>query len=284
MKTKGGKMQRRFVVLLLCVGVLLVLGGGLAGDRVDNGGLRLESPSFVALATEAQAQEKGVNFLQQEAGISAYVKVEQPIDISKARGAFKTTETASDEYVIGEIALPDLPDEAHPHVYVNKEGWIVAYYSNNEPASKIMQWIGYGGGPISRTTLEDAIRKVYDAIQLPYPQMVNYYNFKYPSASRMMLAAKINNLDDVTVAFYVTIPQGADLYEASWSLYNSGRDSGRLAIDEEWITPDVNGFQYGDFTSRMKVQYRHTIKILNNQYYTRGSTSVALVLIYSTRQ
>ncbi len=275
-------MQKRSVVLLLGVVVLLAFSGELTWDRADKGGLPLQPPSFAVLT--AQAQEKGVNFLQQEAGIAAYVKVGQAIDITKAKGAFKTTETASDEYVIGEIALPDLPDEAHPHVYVDKEGWIVAYYSNNEPASKIMQWIGYGGGPISRTTLEDAIRKVYDAIQLPYPQVVKYYNFKYPSASRMMLAAKINNLDDATVAFYVTLPRGVDLYEASWSLYNSGRDFGRLAIDEEWITPNVNGFLYGDFSSRIKVQYRHAIKIFNSQNYTRGFTSVALVFIYSTRQ
>jgi hypothetical protein len=277
-------MQKRSIVLLLGIVVLLALSGEFTRDRADHGGLQLEPPSFVALVAEAQAQEKGVNFLQQEAGISAYVKVEQAIDITKAKGAFKTTETASDEYVIGEIALPGLPDEAHPHVYVNKDGWIVAYYSNNEPASKIMQWIGYGGGPINRTTLEDAIRKVYDAIQLPYPQAVKYYDFKYPSASRIMLAAKINNLDDATVAFYVTIPQGVDLYEASWSVYNSGRDFGRLAIDDEWITANVNGFQYGDFTSRIKVQYRHAIKIYNDQTYTRGSSSVALALIYSAKR
>jgi hypothetical protein len=244
----------------------------------------LERPSFLALASTAQAQEKGVNFLQQEAGISAYVKVDQKIDLARVRGVFKTEEEPlNDQYLIGEVALADLPPETHPHVYVNKDGWIVAYYSNNAPASKIMQWIGYGGGVISKTTLEDAIRKVYDALPLPYPQDVKYYHFKYPNATRIMVITKLNNKGrSRTESFYLTIPPAVRLLEASWALRHSGYNSGRLGINDKWITNwlEGDGFLY-DFTNLITTQAKEPSRhIINLENYGSGSTSVAIVLIY----
>lgn len=265
---------------MLVVASLLALSGGLAQNGTNHNGLLLKPPPFMAVA---QAQEKGVNFLQQEAGISAYVKGDQQIDLARVKGVFKTEEEPfNNQYLIGEVALPDLPPEAHPHVYVNKDGWIVAYYSNNAPASKIMQWIGYGGGVISKTTLEDAIRKVYDALPLPYPKDIKYYHFKYPNATRIMLVTKTNK-EDRTVSFYLTIPPTVRLLEASWALRHSGPASGRLGINDKWITDwlERDGFLY-DFTNLITTQAkepsRHTINL--SSFYGTGSTSVAIVLIY----
>jgi hypothetical protein len=274
-------MQKRFVSFLLAIAALLALSGELTRDRTGDSGLQLERPSFLALASTAQAQEKGVNFLQQEAGISAYVKVDQKIDLARVRGVFKTEEEPlNDQYLIGEVALADLPPEAHPHVYVNKDGWIVAYYSNNAPSSKIMQWIGYGGGVISKTTLEDAIRKVYDALPLPYPQDVKYYHFKYPNATRIMVITKINSKRDVTESFYLTIPPTVRLLEASWALNHSGGSHGSLGIGDKWITGDVgNGFLY-DFTNLITTQAKESSRHIIKLYNYGGSTSVAIVLIY----
>lgn len=269
-------MKKKSVVVLLCIVVWLLLGGGPAWESIDRGELKLVSPSFVALAAESQAQEKGVDFLQQEAGISAYVKVNQAIDLAKVRGAFKTAETVSDEYLIGEVSLPELPEDAHPHVYVNTAGWIVAYYSKDEPASKIMQWTGYGGGPIVRTTLEDAIRRVYDVLQLPYPGDAKYYSFKYPSASRIMLVTEI--LEGDRDFFYLKIPQGLRLFEASWSHYALFQGESVLWIDDSRITSrgyyEV-GLTYGDLTSRLKMDFRHLVGIQGQ----RGE-GMALVLVY----
>jgi len=277
-RTKEGKMQKRLVALLV-VGVWLFLSGGSAWERTDDGSIRLESPALVALAAEAQAREEGVNFLQQEAGISAYVNVGQEIDLARVRGAFKTVETVSDNYIIGEIALPDLPEEAHPHVYVNKDGWIVAYYSKEEPVSKVMQWIGYGGGAITTTTLEDAVRKIHDVLPLPY-KSVKYYDFEYPAANRIMIITETNNEPQVTDPFYLTVPPGARLYEASWSLIHLGGSCGSDSrLDGVRIGYlDGNGILYEELTSRIKVGTRHELTAWNecrNQF-----TGVAMVLIY----
>jgi hypothetical protein len=277
-------------IKLLVLGSLLIAVltiGLLKWDMTDNNngsGVQLERPSFVAVAAKAEEQE-GVNFLQQEAGIAAYVKVNQAIDLEQVRGAFKTVETVSDEYIIGEVALPDLPEKVHPHVYVNKEGWIVAYYSKGEPASKIMQWRGYKGGSITTTTLKDAIRQIWDAFRapFPFPQGLKYYDFEYPSANRIMLITETIGIEG-TDSFYLKIPIGARLYEASWGLYlRSGPDGdvGSLMLDDVLISRVRGaGFQYGDLTNQLKRGFRHTVKANQGCDWRCGFTGVAIVLIY----
>ena len=190
-------------------------------------------------------------------------------------------ETVSDDYIIGEVALPELPEKAHPHVYVNKDGWIVAYYSKDEPASKIMQWIGYSGGKITTTTLEDAIRKLYDALRLPYPEEISYYDFEYPRANRIMLITETIDVKG-TDPFYLRIPSGTRLYEASWTLYQTGDDKGSIGLDDAWLG-SINwgpGILYGDLTNLLKRDFRHTVKVYHDCHGSCQFTGVAIVLIY----
>jgi len=263
-------MQKRSVVLLLGVGVLLVLSGGPVWERTDDGGLRLESPALVAQAAQDQAPEKGVNFLKQEAGISAYVNVGQEIDLTQVKIAFKTIETVSDQYIIGEVALPDLPEEAHPHVYVNKDGWIVAYYTKDEPVSKIMYWAVYKGGPIATTTLQQAIRQVFSPVRI---EEIKYYNFKYPNANRIMMITEV--LEGSADSFYLTLPKGLRLFEASWSLYSRYGGSAELRIDDARISKfSGQGVLWGDLTNRLRVDFRHAITV------RWDDESAVIVLIY----
>ena len=281
------EMRLGFLFLVLAALLLAVLSTGLLrwgaiDNRLDSG-LALEQPSLVAsaaAATGGQEQEQGgVNFLEQEAGISAYVKLDQPIDLEQVREAFKTIETVSDEYIIGEVALPDLPEKAHPHVYVNKDGWIVAYYSKDEPASKITQWIGYDGGTITTTTLEDAIRKIWDAFKAPFPfpqLVIKYYDFEYPNANRIMLITETTDKWWGGVdKFYLKIPAGCHLFEASWTLHHRGGWHGELWLDDTLIKRiDERGIKYGNLG--LKEEFRHTIKVYNH----KGFTGAAIVLIY----
>jgi hypothetical protein len=261
-------MQKR-LVLLLAIAALLTLSGELTRDRTGDSGLQLERPSFLALASTAQAQEKGVNFLQQEAGISAYVKVGQTIDLAQVKGVFKTVETIGDQYIIGEVALPDLPEEAHPHVYVNKDGWIVAYYSKHEPASKITHWERATAG----TTLEQAIRRVFSPVRV---EEIKYYNFKYPQAQHIMLITEVLEADGRDT-FYLKIPQGLQIFEASWLHYSSRQGyASQLWIDDVQINSfSDKGARYGDLTGRLRIDFRHTIVV--TAYKGDG---VTIVLIY----
>jgi len=277
-------MRFGFLIALIALLVVLALGsGGSIGDKLhSDGGLVLEQPSLAALAATTEREGKGVNFLEQEAGIAAYVKVDQEINLEQVRDAFKMIETVSDDYIIGEVALPELPEKAHPHVYVNKDGWIVAYYSKDEPASKIMQWIGYDGGPMTRTTLEDVIRKIYDILRLSYKD-VTYYHFQYPGANRIMLVTEfVKSSGESTDSFYLTIPRRCQLYEASWAHHFGGpRDAytwSYFAIDGTRISYlGKEGTSYGDLTNQLEINFRHTIKVTNSGY---KGTIVTLILIY----
>jgi hypothetical protein len=254
-------MKRTAIVLSLCVGILLVLGGGAFWESADRGGLLLESPALVAQAATAQAQEKGVNFLQQEAGISAYVNVGQEINLSQVRGAFKSVETVRDEYIIGEVALPDLPEFAHPHVYINKDGWIVAYYTKDEPASKMIYW----GRPLGTTTISQAIRQLFSSVK---DEDVKYYHFRHPQANKMMLIAE-GGQD----SFFLTIPKGLRTNEVSWALVDQRNNGAELQLDNNRIAY-IYTIGYGDLTSHLKADFRHTITVTWDNDY------LVLVLIY----
>jgi len=117
---------------------LLLVSLSLAPATIsEHDSLLLQAPSF---AISAYGQEDdGVDFLASEAGIAAYVDFGQEINIDEIRSAFKSEESVSDSYIIGEVALEGFPEEVHPHLYVNSDGWIVAYYSKHEPSSKIVQ-------------------------------------------------------------------------------------------------------------------------------------------------
>lgn len=288
-----------FMLLICIVGII----GGITLYNLSNKPkeernsiFSLETPPFIeiASASEFYGQREGTSFLQEEAGISAYVNVGRNIDIEKAEAAFKSVETANDTYIIGEINITGIPEYAHPHAYVHEDGWIVAYYSKNAPVSKIMQWNGYGGGTINTTTLEEAIRKICLAIEIPFSTIksnIKYYDFEYPNANRMMLIVEMvsghGNLSD---SFTLTIPEECLLYEGSWSHYYSGSSYyaaySQVGIDGSVINQiGINGgYVYGVFTpQQMEAGVLHTLFVSQYDYASQpGVSGLAVTLIYRT--
>lgn len=281
-------MEKWLLVGMIAVGLLLgiTLSSSLPGSQTKS--VDLESPVLLGVEAKAQEQDNGVNFLQKEAGIAAYAKGEEALDLSQVESAFKSVETASDSYIIGEVALPDLPEKVHPHVYVNQDGWVVAYYSKAEPASKVMQWVGYEGGKVQTTTLEDAIQAIFDSLQRPYPEPggIGYYNFQYPNANRILLVTERIGSDGYDAekkdTFHLTVPNNARLYEASWALRQYGNERGHFYIDDtmlgniEW----QNGIAYGDLTSNIKKDFRHQLTTKQNCDDNCSSSTSVITLIY----
>ena len=151
-------MQNKFGLKILAILIALVIVASSVamysatdmGKGIDGGGgnsvISLEVPSFFLIASAgsgggggAGAAQEGTAFLEDEAGVSAYVNTSQSIDLSKAESCYRTIEYKCDDYIIGSVELPDLPEDEDVHVYVSADGWIVAYYLKDEPASKIMQ-------------------------------------------------------------------------------------------------------------------------------------------------
>ena len=107
---------------------------------------------FVLFLVGVQNAE-ATTFPVDEAGIAAYVKLDSVdiTDLTEALNYFYSVEEQNETYVIGTVKVENImgkyvPFYNYPHVYIGLDGWIVAYYSNTEQASRIMQWKGYENG------------------------------------------------------------------------------------------------------------------------------------------
>ena len=200
------------------------------------------------------------------------------------------------DYIIGSVELPDLPEDEDVHVYVSADGWIVAYYLKEEPASKIMQWIGYDGGEITTTKLEDAISQMCTGIEIPYQQVksdIEYYDFFYPDANRLMII--VDRVDvDGTDTFEFKIPGEYEVYNASWSHYAYDSYGSNTKIkktsDDEWTDVDSfgatadNGWfaEHGYYEIWIEPDVFYTVSIYNGESgsYHTGYAGIATVFVY----
>ena len=159
-----------------------------------------------------------VDFPADEAGISAYVKAMDSVDLNDAKGAFATIERETSDYIIGTVALSLHTEEQYPHVYVSTDGWVVAYYPNDRPSSWLFPWYSYSGGAITTTTLADAADIVVNQIG-GSSSGLKYYNFKFSNATKMMMIAE--SASGSTDSFKVTIPSAFEPYGVAWSHYSA---------------------------------------------------------------
>jgi len=204
---------------VLCVLGLLTISSILWYRILPEG--KGSSGMDIFLARPAFAQEVDTStFPGDEAGTSAYVNVGQNIDLKQARTAFIGLIDEGSDYVIGTVEIEKMPEEAYPHVYVNQNGWILAYYTRNSPSSLIMQWYVYEGGLITTTTLRDAIFNTCVTIRVDFSKIgdkLGYYHFQYPEATKMLLVADLNPERSPEDSFTYMIPLNVVLFEASWS-------------------------------------------------------------------
>lgn len=150
-------------------------------------GLDLVHPAFAANVASA------TTFLDQQAGISIYINVGISLDLSKLP-PFRTVESNNtSDYVIGSISIPNstgtLDSTEDAHCFVHKSGWIVVYYLNSEPISKIIDWSWWNGIQFTSNKLQQGLKKIADAYGASTAS-AQYYDFAYPSANKFMLIVK----------------------------------------------------------------------------------------------
>jgi len=204
----------------------------------------LVSGLAVFLINPAKAETTSTTFPVDEAGIAAYVKVDniEDFDLDALAEAYHTVEKQGESYVIGKVRVPNYVAFNYPNVYVGMDGWIVAYYLKTEEASRIMQWDGYVAGSINTTTLRDALDIISQESGLTYSTTsIKYYDFEFPEANKMTLVA-----EEGTNNFYITVP--GTLYEASYNVSLRARCGGgsrfqylRLKLDEALISESAGG-------------------------------------------
>lgn len=236
------------------------------GASEDFGNIFLIKPSFPETV------------LDEEAGISIYTDIGQPLDLSVASAEYKTIEEVTSDYVIGSLSLPNLPESDDIHCFVHKDGWIVVYYLKAEPVSKVIDWNWYSAGSLTKTKLNIGLEKMYLALGVT-PPSTNFYHFQFPHANKWMII--IEALDEVgTDSFNLQIPSEFTFYERSWSHYADGVS--RFRLDDIQISY-LSGYPvtaYDELTPAQLIPDEfHTIEL---EVYSSSPFigRVAIVLVY----
>ena len=223
------------------------------------------------------------NFLEAEAGISAYTNVQQAVDLTKAKNAFRTIEHQTEDYIVGSVPLSDYDEEEDVHAYVHKTGWIVAYYLREEPAAKILDWKNYGeDGKIYGTKLETGLSVLCSACQVA-PREVKYYDFRCPEANRLLIVADAA-YQVAEDSFTVKIPSGFFVSERSFLHYfqkSTRSATSVLSLDNTEVSKLSTGetSQYGILTPvQLSIDDFHTVTIGTGLQY--DESLCAIVLIY----
>lgn len=225
------KQSFKFIKILLSVLVAgcLTISFLFAGDNKNDSKniISLRVPVFIDEVKAAPANQIGT-FFDEEAGIAAYAQtLDTPINFSHIKPAFRTLEVETADYLIGSVPVPGYSESEDVHIYVSSNGWLLGYYPAASSASRIIDWKSYDGSSIP-VKLTMALNEVADEGQFTISD-VNYYDFRYPNATTMMMVSKQRGI------FQVILPEDFEYYEASWSLgYYSG-----LVQTVKYILDDV---------------------------------------------
>lgn len=243
------------LILLTTIGIGIALALFLLNPQPDTTSAQ---PGAITLGPRpVSAAANGLN----DVGISAYIKANETINLDDLNGTFRTIEDKTDTYIVGSVAVPDYSESFDTHVYVSVDGWLLAYYSDDTDASKIVDWKAYlnAGGVSITTLLEKVLRKVTSDAAVAF-ETPTYYDFRYPGATHMMFIADFTggNQND---EFRVELPSEYTYYETSWGIYvTSSCCAAHWMINGSNIMnsgTNLGGIVFGDVT--MSTDTEHTI-------------------------
>lgn len=250
-----------------------------------NQAIALQPPPFLSIA-RAEANQPA-NFADDEAGIAGYIKVNQTIDLNKVDDLCRNITAQTSDYLICSIDVPDYDDNHAPTVYMHKDGWVMAYYRNNEPVSKLIDFRHYTGDAKLPTKFEQVINLVVAKIGAP-SATPTYYHFAYPNAKKMILIAdkaEPGRTDD----FQVNLPSGFSYFEESWSFARD--DKGFYKVEYELDGQQIakiegnNGgiWEYldGQFTRNQMNDGDHVVSVIAGQFTFNNAGYGGLGLVYS---
>ncbi len=223
------------------------------------------------------------SFLHQEAGMSAYAQLDGTVDLTKAENALKTVEEATSEYVIGSVGLEGYDESHDVHIYVDSDGWIIAYYLADEKPAKIINWISFSeSGSFMDMKVRVALSYVAEQMLL-FPSDIKYYDFRYPDATKMMVIADEEEEGNATETFRIKIPSDIPIYSRTSSFGTVGTNWGNVKLDGVELH-NGKGFFEGSITiSQLSPDEYHEVSIFNGESWTSGMVGTAyaaIMLIY----
>ena len=193
--------------LLLIFGLLILTGVGFAAGRQLGAGapaaVALEPPALLdddAFKSDAVGQK-----IQDEAGIAAYYKAPNTLNLELIRPLFNSIELETADYILGSISVPNYEEHFDAHVYVRRDGWIMAYSLSAAPSSKMIDTTAEN---LDNSKLKTVMNNVAVTGGAPFGA-VTYYNFNYPNATHMLLVGEVGD------SFEITMPSNYSYYELS---------------------------------------------------------------------
>lgn len=235
------------------------------------------------------AATDGTTFPVDDAGISAYVKISDSIDLHTVLDYLMPRisyiiETNPTYFIVN---LTN-DDNEITHLYVGADGWVIPYYLGTDEVSKVVRWnitssqVPTPENVSSMTTLEEVIFKTCAAIGVDYETIksdIKYYDFEHPDANRMMVAVDMLS-GPGSNSFYLAIPAEVSVKESAYSHYK---------FDYYWASQIyVNGtyISYIDCCKcalynnyNLTLNQKNTIKLNTNSAITCG---VGWVVVYQT--
>lgn len=272
---------------LLVAGFLLAIGivsGAAQSKQAPNGAIALQVPPFINVA---HADDSAINnFADDEAGIAAYFDADMTINLNDVDQLYRTIEEQTATYILGSLPLTDYDEDHDVHLYISTDGWVMAYYRDTEPTSKIFDWRHYDGSANLPNKLAlglDIVAAQIGAIADP-----SYYHFRYPNATDMMLIADWRDTAG-TDTFDVGIPSDFSYYERSWALSNNtgtttAGETCRYLLDGSVIATVRAGWQFAEGTfsaAQLAPDTLHTVTLEFTYPHGGVRTSFAgLALVY----
>jgi hypothetical protein len=215
-----------------------------------------------------------ITFPVDEAGISAYVKVSDSIDL---HGAMENLLPHIAEVLEVNptyfIVTVTNDDNQNTHLYVGADGWVISYYLGTEEVSRAVRWnLASDEDPTpeevtSMTTLEEVISKTCDAAGVDYETIksgIKFYDFEHPNADRMMFVVDMQSREGSN-SFYIAIPPEVTLKESSCSHYiNATSGATYINLDGNRVSSHSGSGKLALYVNYgISHVYRHTIKISN---------------------
>lgn len=211
------------VWFFVAVAALILLGFVVGTSRAQQ--VALQKPSL-----------QGGSFLEDEAGIAAYMKAPLDIDLQRAKQAFRTIEQDTVDYIIGSVSLPGYGEQEDPHAYVTRDGWIVVYYLKDEPVAKIIDWNAFEATQtVEETKLTSGISVICNYAGIGV-SAIAYYHFQYPTANRLMIVVETLWGTGKVNTFTIRLPVSFAFFERSFAHYMFNTDS-----YSRWSTVNLDG-------------------------------------------
>ena len=276
------QVVRRLLWVALCI-TMIAASTVIAAQSIPKpaaqpgNGFDLVRPLFL---TTASAEDAGIAaFIDSEAGIAAYFQAPGALSLATARPLFRTIEAQTDSYILGSIAVPDYASESEDvHVYLHKDGWVLAYYLAVTPAANLIDWPRFNGTAI--VTKFDTVFQLLGA-QLAFTlPAATYYDFRNPNANYLLLVAEVTTSED---EFTVFLDQAIAYYERSWSLSGKSYDAqyilnGTKLADDDFRSPSEWRDLEGVLTPlQLAVNATHTIQL---KYGHNVNIYAGLALVY----